>query len=705
MSTSYSVVRAGSQLTKMILCFCLFFPARAAAMQEEGDLLALEPVLVTAEKRSEDVQDIPSSIAVYSELEISDAGITTIQDLSNLTPNLYIANWGIRGTSYIFSRGIGAVNNEPAMGFYVDDVGYMDPRTFDFNLFNIERIEVLRGPQGTLYGRNSLAGVINIVTKKPENKFHGSAVYRYGKYNLHQGSLYLQAPLVVDKLFLGLSGNYESRHGFSENEFLDEDVDSRKSTDGRINVRWIPSSLWDISLGIDAENVDDGAFPLAYLYNLRSTPHRVSYDYEGAYERDVFGGSMRIAYSSPLFTLTSISAYRTFDDKAKNDQDFTFMPLITSWEEIDDNQLTQEFRLGSTDNGEKLEWLVGLYGFRKNKEHFLNLNFSPGFILPGDAVDRDGFSDVSTYGGALFGQFTYNLFDTLEVTAGLRYDYEHNDVSYTGKMYSSTMFLGQTDLDETKDSEALLPKLQIAYHQNPDTMMYAGITRGYRSGGFNPGYVDVSDQFFDAEYSWNYETGVKASWLNDRLTTDLALFFITLEDQQVVQLLPSADTVIRNGGEAESWGFELESTALVAEGLTVEAGFGYTHACYTDYRDQLSNIDFSDNRVPLAPEYTYNLALQYRRPISNDLNLFSRIEVNGVGDFYWNDANTLEQDAYSLTNVHFGIESEQWDLLFWARNVFDTEYESVAFEFPGSQPIGQSGDPQIFGLTIRYRLH
>ncbi|PIE73376.1 MAG: TonB-dependent receptor [Deltaproteobacteria bacterium] len=692
------------QVKKILVLLCVFFPGLTEAAQTQGDDLVLEPVLVTAEKRSENVQDIPTSIAVRSELDIADAHITTLQDLSNLTPNLYIANWGIRGTSYIFSRGIGAVNNEPAMGFYVDDVGYMDPRAFDFNLFDIERIEVLRGPQGTLYGRNALAGVINIVTKKPDNRFHGSAEYGYGKYNMHQGGLHIQAPLVDDKLFLGLAGNYASREGFSENEFLDKDVDSRESINGRAKLRWTPSSALDVALAIDAESIDDGAFPLANLYDLRDTPHKVSYDHEGAYERDVFGGSLHVEYDAPQFTLTSISAYRSFDDMAKNDQDFTFLPLITSWEKIDDNQLTQEFRLGSADTGSKLKWLVGLYGFRKDKEHFLNLNFAPGFLLPGGAVDRDSFSDVSTSGGALFGQFTYNLFTHLDLTAGLRYDYEHNDIKYNGEMYSHGIPLGQTNLDETQDSEALLPKFQIAYHKNSETMVYAGVTRGYRSGGFNPAYMDVSDQFFDSEYSWNYEIGVKTSWLNDRLTANASLFYITLQDQQIVQLLPSADTVIRNGGEARSQGFELESTALLARGLTLEAGIGYTDAVYTEYTDKLSNTDYSDKQMPLAPEYTYNLALQYRKPMSTNLNLFSRIELNGVGDFYWNDANTLQQDAYSLVNIHTGVESEKWDILFWARNLFDTEYEVVAFEFPGSQPIGQSGDPRIFGLTVRYRF-
>ncbi len=704
MSARHSIRPLYNQVKLITLLSCCFFPIMANAVQKKEEILVLEPILVTAEKRQENVQDIPASIAVRSGTNISDARITSIQDLSNLTPNLYIANWGMRGTSFIFSRGIGAVNNEPAIGFYVDDVGYMDPRTFDFNLFNIERIEVLRGPQGTLYGRNSLAGVINIVTRKPDNQFHGNAVYNYGNYNMHQGGIHIQAPLVDDELFLGVSANYLSRQGFSENEFLDKDVDFRKSIAGKAHIRWLPSTQWDISLAVDTEDVDDGAYPLTNLYTLRKIPHKISYDHEGVYERDVFGGTLRIAYDAPNFKLTSISAYRTFDDMAKNDQDFSFMPMITAWEDIDDSQLTQEFRLSSPDNNKKLQWIVGLYGFRKNKEHFLNLDFAPGFILPDLPVTRESLSDVSTSGIALFGQFTYNLVDKLDVTAGLRYDYEQNDVNYTNQMYSFSMPLGQTNLNQDQDSTALLPKLQIAYHPTTGAMLYAGITRGYRSGGFNTGYMDPADQFFDAEYSWNWEVGVKNSWLDNRLTTNASVFYITLQDQQVVQLLPNANTVIRNGGEARSWGVELESTVLLKKGLTLEAGLGYTNAIYTKYMDKLSNTDFSDNQIPLAPEYTYNLAIQYRKPMNNRLNLFARAELNGVGDFYWNDTNTLQQDAYSLANIHIGIESEKWDILFWMKNIFDTEYEAVAFEFPGSQPVGQSAEPRTLGFTIGYRF-
>ena len=159
----------------------------------------LDPVLVTAEKRTENVQDVPVSVTAISEQQIKDSGIRSIQDVARQVPNLFIANWGFRGNSYAFIRGIGAVNNDPAIGFYVDDVNYMDSRVFDTNLFDIERIEVLRGPQGTLYGRNSLGGVVNIVTKKPDNEFHYGLEQTVGNENLYETTLYMRAPLIKDK--------------------------------------------------------------------------------------------------------------------------------------------------------------------------------------------------------------------------------------------------------------------------------------------------------------------------------------------------------------------------------------------------------------------------------------------------------------------------------------------------------------------------
>ncbi len=235
-------------------------------------------------------------------------------------------------------------------------------------------------------------------------------------------------------------------------------------------------------------------------------------------------------------------------------------------------------------------------------------------------------------------------------------------------------------------------------------MTYAGIARGYRSGGFNTSYLKNSDIHFDPEFSWNYEVGLKTSWFDNQLIFNTALFYIDLQDQQVLQLLPSTQTVIRNAGKSRSKGLEMELKALLSRGLTLEAGFGYTDAEYTDYEDSLAGTDYSGNATVLAPEYTYNLAIEYRRPLTGKWDFFLRPELIGIGSFYWNDANTLKQNAYQMVNLNIGFEREQFDLVFWTRNLFDEHYEAIAFEFPGSDPVAQSGAPVTFGVTFRLRF-
>ena len=468
----------------------------------------LDPVLVTAEKRTENVQDVPVSVTAISEQQIKDSGIRSIQDVARQVPNLFIANWGFRGNSYAFIRGIGAVNNDPAIGFYVDDVNYMDSRVFDTNLFDIERIEVLRGP---------------------------------------------------------------------------------------------------------------------------------------------------------------------------------------------------------------LKWLGGLYLYKKHQDHTLDLNYGQGAADMGMvpmAMTNAADSDIKTYGYAVFGQATYTLFDKLDLTAGLRYEYEKNKLDYASDYLAGGMVVPgmSSDIRGRKHDDVFLPKAQIAYRWTPDFMTYAGVSRGYRSGGFNTSFLDVSDLAFDPEYSWNYEVGFKSSWFNNRVNFNTSLFYIDLSDQQVTQVLPTANTVIRNAGKSRSMGFEVEASALITEGLLFEGSFGYTDAKYRRYSDKVSGMDYAGNRTPLAPEYTYNLALQYSLPLLESFDFFhkedsltwiTRAELQGVGKFYWNDANTLKQDPYELVNLRTGLETDNYSITFWAKNVFDKKYNCVAFAFSGSSALAQVGAPRSFGVTFR----
>ena len=610
----------------------------------------LDPVLVTAEKRTENVQDVPVSVTAISGQQIKDSGIRSIQDVARQVPNLFIANWGFRGNSYAFIRGIGAVNNDPAIGFYVDDVNYMDSRVVDTNLFDIERIEVLRGPQGTLYGRNSLGGVVNIVTKKPDNEFHYGLEQTVGNENLYETTLYMRAPLIKDKLFFGVSGTSEQMDGYNTNDFLDKKVDRRRGLNGRMQLRWMPTDKLDVTANVDGEKVNDGVFPLTDMDQADKNPHHVSYNYEGRDKRDTLGSSLRVAYDAPWFKVTSITAYRGYNDVTRNDQDFTPYDLITAKEDIKDRQFTQEFRFASPEGSGPLKWLGGLYLYKKLD--YTSDYLAGGMVVPGMSSDIRGR--------------------------------KHDDV--------------------------FLPKAQIAYRWTPDFMTYAGVSRGYRSGGFNTSFLDVSDLAFDPEYSWNYEVGFKSSWFNNRVNFNTSLFYIDLSDQQVTQVLPTANTVIRNAGKSRSMGFEVEASALITEGLLFEGSFGYTDAKYRRYSDKVSGMDYAGNRTPLAPEYTYNLALQYSLPLLESFDFFhkedsltwiTRAELQGVGKFYWNDANTLKQDPYELVNLRTGLETDNYSITFWAKNVFDKKYNCVAFAFSGSSALAQVGAPRSVGVTFR----
>lgn len=713
--TGKTTRRQARRLTGLLAPALLMSWALPAGAEES---FVLDPVLVTAEKRTENVQDVPVSVSAISEQQVEDAGIRSIQDVSRQVPNLYIANWGYRGNSFVFVRGIGAVNNDPAIGFYVDDVNYMDSRLFDTNLFDIERIEVLRGPQGTLYGRNSLSGVINIVTKKPDNQLHYGLEQTVGNKGLYESTLFLRAPLVQDKLFLGLSGTWDQLDGYNTNDYLGKEADEREGLNGRMQLRWLPTDDLDITASVDGERIDDGTYPLTDMTQAAMNPHHVAYDYEGSDKRDALGSSLRVAYNAPWFKLTSITGYRKYDDETKNDQDFTPYDLVTAQEYVDDYQLTQEFRLASHEDSGPLKWIGGFYPYKRHKDHRLDLNYKEGAVdmgLAPMALTNTAHSDIDTAGYAVFGQATYTFFDKLDLTGGLRYEYEKNEMDYSSDNISGGQILPDMSMnfDGSKHDDVLLPKAQIGYHWTPDFMTYAGITRGYRSGGFNTTFLSMEDLSFGPEYSWNYEVGFKSSWLNNRLNFNTSLFYIDLDDQQVTQVLPTANTLIRNAGETRSMGFEVEGSAVIIEGLRLEASFGYTDAEYLSYSDAVAGMDYAGKHPPLAPEYTYNLAAQYSLPIVDSFDFLhegdsllwtTRAELQGIGDFYWNDSNTLKQEAYELVNLRTGLETDNYSLTFWVKNLFDEDYNCVAFAFAGSSAIAQVGAPRTFGLTFRAKF-
>lgn len=739
------------------LCFIVLllqsaglFAEETSVDQDAGDtpVYYSKPITVTAEKREENIQEVPVSVTAFSETQIEDAGITDVGELQTYIPNLSDFHFGPRGgsESHLLIRGVGSLLGDSSVGFYVDDVSYLSGVSFNMtDFYDIERIEFLRGPQGTLYGRNALGGVINIITKKPTNDFDVRAGLSFGDYNYWKYRARLNVPVVMDKLFFSLSGSYSERDGYVTNDLTGDTVDDREGLSGRAKLHWMPSDSLDITLGISGDRIRDGSYAIGPLEEIRENPYHVRHDFTGGYSNaDQTREDLRVVYKTPGFTVTSITGLLQHSLESMNDQDFTANDFFINDYKKDTDQMTQELRFSSPDDSDSpLKWIGGTYLYRKDvKNDFDDImrpdayDFFSGGALSALGLDIESHGllkgDVDTYGGALFGQATYTLFDKLDLTAGLRLEYEKNkaelrgdrvvnvsgpgvpflpdylDDPVIGPQLAPLLYEGPTSrIDEEVDYSEWLPKFTVAYHLEEDVMTYATAAKGFRSGGFNvylQGSDDPDDLIYGPEYSWNYELGIKSGWFNNRLIANAALFYIDYEDQQVLQLIGASQTITRNAGKSTSKGFEVELAAKPVQGLELIANYGYTDATFDEYRDPGVGAVYDGNKVLIVPEHDYLLAAQYRYPLTASLTLFSRVELHGVGELYWDYANSEKQGGYELVNARVGAEFEHFDMYFWVKNLFDQEYETIAFEFPVLGWLGQPGNPRTIGMTLNGRF-
>ena len=321
---------------------CLFFHSAAPADEDPGEktIHELETMTVTAHKQARNIRDIPDSMTTFNALELEDASIFSMDSLAFHVPNLEFYNFGGRRHSLTFMRGVKSLHSgEPATGFYVDGVNYSKSFMFSVPLFDVERIEVLKGPQGTLYGRNTMGGVINVHTKKPDNETALAVGSGVGNYNLFETRGYVRAPLVTDKLFFGLSAMTRNRDGYTENH-VDAPGEEGRHLDGkagRLNLRFTPADPWDISFCVDGQEHDDGAFP--FYRTIRNsfvkkgvlpadeTGH-YSHDFESTEESRFWGMSLNARYKTPVGILTAITGFRDYDDDEDIDTDFSPLDMM-----------------------------------------------------------------------------------------------------------------------------------------------------------------------------------------------------------------------------------------------------------------------------------------------------------------------------------------------------------------------------------------
>jgi iron complex outermembrane receptor protein len=659
----------------------LLIPISARAQEEHVQ----ETITVTAQKHEEDVQDVPMSISVLNTQHIEDLNIESISELSDFVPNLTMFNNGAPGFDTPSIRGLHAFldSGTVSTGLFVDGVPILAVAGFEDTFLDIERVEVLRGPQGTLYGKNTEAGVINIITRQPNNEFRGKVAGEYGEDNKQKVNFNLAGPIMQDTLFFSLAGQHYSKDGYIENILTGETANDRENWYGKGSLRWTPTEDLDISLlfsGITYNNAaQDMSLSKAYaaMFGIPDPSTRqIMANHQGYTDAESHTQSLKINYDiTDTLKLTSITSNRTFDNDNHYDWDFSSMTYQHSKDKSNYNKISQELRLDNA--GKRLNWLVGLYYDKDDNDTLVDLDSGAGF---------SPYNDSNTQGEAyaLFGQARYALFEKLGFTAGLRY--EKQDMEFTDNRTGS--FLEES-------WSALSPKVALDYAITSDTNTYASVTKGYRSGGFNAYANDPAYTSYDEENLWSYEVGVKTHALNNRLTVNAAVFYMNISDMQVNEAISATETYITNAAEASGYGGEIEVVGTPMDGVTINAGIGYANLEFDQHRDLTG--DYSGNKISYSPEYTYNLGAQYRSPAG----FYLRCDLIGVGKTYLDSSNDASRDAYEIVNAKIGWEWETFDIYLYGKNLFDEEYNS--YDYAGGYYTVYS-DPRELGATVVYRF-
>jgi iron complex outermembrane receptor protein len=673
----------------------------------------LDEVVVTAQKKQELPGRVPFSVTALSSREVTDYRLWNSKDITAIVPNLYSADPG-DGRNATGIRGIATTSYNPAVATYIDGVNQFSLDSYIFQLLDIERIEVLRGPQGTLYGRNAMGGVINIITKQPSNLFSSFAEISVGNYGRQRYSVGFRAPLVKDKLFIGAAGIYDGRNGYYHNAFTNSSYEDQHSFTGNYYLRWLPAKYWDVTLNVKhVANRNHGPFPLVATDPF-AEPFVLSQNAVTKMIDNTVNNSLSVAYKAPGFIFTSQTAfqqnYRYYTTPI--DGDFSPLDAITiinnyggGWNKT--KTWTQEFKFASPAGGTSpWSWTAGAYLFHNDAPVKQATHYGRDAAALGSPDSN--FSTINTTrstnkGLAFYGQASYALTTGLELTAGLRYDYEQQRENVLGEYQpdGAPLIVTTPDTSGKTAFHAWSPKLALNYLVSGSETVYATYSRGFRTGGLTQLSSDPAQPplyAYRPEYSNNFELGWKARLLQNRLRVNLSAFYSTIRDAQVPTLvLPDAITVTKNAGRLNSKGVEAELAATPLKGLEVNYNFGYTHARYSELKLSQNGaiVDLAGKHQVFTPELTSMLAAQYSYPLGR-LELVARGEWRYLGDTWFDLANTIKQPGYSLFNMSAGVKMKNISVLFWERNLTNKRYISYAYDFGAAH----LGDPRTYGVTV-----
>ncbi|HEY0940251.1 MAG TPA: TonB-dependent receptor [Steroidobacter sp.] len=660
-----------------------------AAEQPDATSEVLEQIVVTARQRSEILIDVPETIRAISSQEIRSAGITSVEHLEALVPNFSVTTSQDAGLVMVNIRGIGQVRNgEPPMAFIIDGVQLSSPDQIKQPLFDLESIEVLKGPQGALYGRNAIGGALIINTRAPSEEFSSTIEAGYGNGNDRKLQAVASGPLFGDSLFFRVSGDWRDFDGLIPNVTLGTEADFAEDRNVRARIDYRPSDALSIELrGSYGDLYQGGNFIPMVDGHPNDTSIPVQAGINGDSTRRLKDASLKFDYRAAGGTLTGVTSWsevfvHMFEELGGGIPN----PVLSAMQDRSSEAVSQDLRWSSDAEG-RLRYTAGVY-YLHNRRKIITDLYTLNSALQRDTQIPIAYTRDINDAYAAYGQLNYDLTEALELTLALRYDQQ--DVEQIDLLHGST---------HRKESyDALQPKVSLAYKITPDTLVYATYAEGFRSGGFNPPTA-LFPHVYESETTKNIEAGVKLERFDRRLRVDLAGYH-TDDEHQATHRLLSGVQGITTIPQVELYGVDLSAMLRAAPGLDLIGGFGWNHGRIKDF----DGTDlYVGNVAPLTYEYSYNIGVQHVLPLGA-VTLTSRADYSSKRGLYWQVDNKDEQSPVDLLNVRISAAVADWEFTAYAENLLDERYiaEFCASEFCGSRDLGWPSTPRRYGMTVRY---
>lgn len=637
-----------------------------------------------------------NSVSIVDSGFVNRHELQSITELTAVVPNFYMPEYGSKQNTPVYIRGVGAKTKGSAVGFYVDGIPHFENSSFDVDMSNIASVTVFRGPQGTLYGRNAIGGIINVTTVSPLTYQGTQFKLGYGSHNdaLFQFSHYNK---LGSKVGYSVAGGYHYNDGFHRNMFTNEYADQLKDAYGRVALVWLLDNKWFLRVNSMLDYSNQGGYPYGKYNRLTGETEPVNYNRYSSYRRLLSTSGLNISYAGENISFSSQTAFQYIRDRQGIDQDFTSNDTYFVKNRLKQTMLSQEFILKSN-NSSRYQWLWGAFAMTQH----INNTVETQYITKDNAFPTHYRIPINAL--AIYHQSTIKLFSGFSFIAGLRWDYENSTLKYLRETYQLSTDRARTEVKNVNSSlhfNQITPKFALQYQdERNNNSYYFSVTRGYKAGGFNQTFQKDEETSFGPEYNWNYELGGKVHLLKDKLYAEAALYYIDWRQQQVNQTVPGVGNVIHNAGHSSSKGFELALNSSPLKNLSIAISYGYTYAKFIEYQKS-ATLSYSGNMLPMVPRNTLSCSASYALyPSSTSFidKIVLTAGLTGLGKIYWAEDNEVAQNFYALLNAKISITSGIFTWECWGKNITDTHYNTYCFK--SSADYAQIGKPAYFGTSL-----